>query len=164
MKMMSWLALGLATVAPASSMVATGAGAQTGPAFVRSALTKPILYLRSLERYQTGAGTFVSFTYEVTNRSAYPAAMFTLNSNLPPCGANPNASRTWVDFYNAATNQRIYGYCALTSPDKLGKISFSLPEGTAPPRAVYIVIYDRARNLRARSNNEITVLTPPPSG
>ena len=126
------------------------AAAQTPP--------NPILYLTGTEYYTTSAGSFVRYRYDVMNKDAYPAAMFAAAPNLPPCGANTNSSRTWVDFFNARTNARIYGFCALGSPDRLGSIWFAMPEGTIPPSYVYIELIDRQTNTRYRSNNADTVL------
>ena len=118
----------------------------------------PILYLMSTEVYQTGGGTFVRYNYDVFNKEAYPAAMFAAAPSLPPCGNNTNSSRTWVDFFNGRTNQRIYGFCALGNPQNLGGIWFALPEGQIPPSYVYIVLNDRLTNTKYKSNLADTVL------
>jgi hypothetical protein len=118
----------------------------------------PILYLTGTEHYTTSAGSFVRYRYDVFNKDQYPAAMFAAAPGLPPCGSNTNSSRSWVDFFNARTNQRIYGFCALGTPQNLGSIWFALPEGTIPPSYVYIVIHDRQTNQRFRSNNADTTL------
>lgn len=116
----------------------------------------PVLYLTTQEHYSTSAGSFVRYRYDVLNKDQYPAAMFAAAPSLPPCGSNTNASRTWVDFFNARTNQRLYGFCALSSPQQLGSIWFALPEGQVPPSYVYIEIIDRQTNTRYRSNNADT--------
>ena len=135
------LSLGLATFA---------AEAQTPP--------NPVLYLTGLEHYSTPSGNFVRYRYDVLNRDAYPAAMFAAAPNLPPCGLNANSSRTWVDFFDGRTNRRIYGFCALGSPERLNGIWFATPEGTVPPSYVYIELIDRQTNQRHRSNLADTVM------
>ena len=85
----------------------------------------------------------------VINWSAYPNALFQLTTSLPPCGANPNASRTWVDIYDAATNKRIYGFCALDSNDDLKGIWF---HSKARSGRVYIILTDRLCKKKYRSN------------
>jgi hypothetical protein len=84
--------------------------------------------------------------------------MFAAAPNLPPCGLNTNSSRTWVDFFNGRTNARLYGFCALGSPENLGRIWFATPEGEIPPSYIYIVIHDRQTNTRYRSNLADTVM------
>ena len=118
----------------------------------------PILYLTGTEHYTTSGGSFVRYRYDVLNKDQYPAALFAAAPSLPPCGRNANSSRTWVDFFNARTNQRLYGFCALGNPQNLGSIWFATPEGTIPPSYVYIEIIDRQTNTRYRSNNADTVM------
>ena len=131
--------------------VAGSAAAQTAP-------PNPMLYLLRTEPYTTPSGSFVRYRYDVHNREAYPAAMFAVAPNLPPCGNNANASRTWVDFYDGRTNRRLYGFCALGSPQSLGSLWFATEEGTIPPSYVYIEMTDRQTNSRYRSNLADTTL------
>ena len=132
------------------SLAAAGARAQTPP--------NPVLYLTGLEHYTTPSGAFVRYRYDVLNKGDYPAEMFAAAPNLPPCGRNANSSRTWVDFFNARTNARIYGFCALGSPQNLNGIWFAVPEGTVPPSYIYIELIDRQTNQRYRSNFADTVM------
>ncbi|UCH93673.1 MAG: hypothetical protein JSV88_25860 [Candidatus Aminicenantes bacterium] len=85
----------------------------------------------------------------VVNWSVYDNQMFRQAPDLPPCGANPNSARTWVDIYDAATNSRLYGFCALGTNADLKGIWFK-------PRAksgrVYIILNDRACRKKYRSN------------
>ena len=118
----------------------------------------PILYLTSTEFFTTNGQNFIRYNYDVFNKDQYPAAMFAAAPGLPPCGSNTNASRSWVDFYNGRTNQRIYGFCALGSPTNLGRIWFALPEGQVPPSYIYIEINDRQTNTKYRSNLADTVM------
>jgi hypothetical protein len=111
----------------------------------------PVLYLMGTEAYSTGGKDFIRYKYDVLNKDQYPAEMFAAAPTLPPCGLNTNASRTWVDFYNKDGN-RIYGFCALGSPDDLGKIWFALEEGVVPPSWVYIELNDRQENKKYKSN------------
>ena len=139
----------LATLS-AGLLLAMTAGAATSQA--PPPLPNPILYLTGTE-YQTINGqAFVRYRYDVLNKQAYPAAMFAPAPGLPPCGANANSARTWVNFFENRTNRRIYGFCALGSPNDLGQIWFALPEGQIPPSYVYIEILDRQTNTTYRSN------------
>ena len=121
-------------------------------------LPNPILYLTSQEFYTANGQNFIRYRYDVLNKDAYPAAMFAAAPGLPPCGNNSNASRTWVDFFQNRSGQRIYGFCALGRPQDLGSIWFALPEGQIPPSYVYIEMTDRQTNTKYRSNLADTTL------
>ena len=141
------------TIGLFAAIAASAAGAGTA-----RAEPNPILYLTGTEAYTVNGQSFIRYRYDVFNKDQYPAAMFAPAPNLPPCGANTNASRSWVDFFNARTNQRIYGFCALGSPANLGQIWFALPEGQIPPSYVYIKITDRQTNTVYQSNLADTTL------
>lgn len=111
----------------------------------------PILYLLGQEFYTVNGQNFIRYNYDVFNKDQYPAAMFAPAPGLPPCGNNANSSRSWVDFFTSR-GQRLYGFCALGSPNALGRIWFALPEGQIPPSYVYIEINDRQTNTKYRSN------------
>ena len=150
----AWLAaLLLATAAGSTTSAAQGPPPPPPPP-----LPNPILYMTGIEFYTTPAGTFQRYRYDVFNKAAYPAAMFAPAPGLPPCGANANSSRTWVDFFENRTNRRIYGFCALGSPNDLGSIWFALPEGQIPPSYVYIKMTDRQTGITYTSNLADTTL------
>jgi hypothetical protein len=111
----------------------------------------PILYLRGIEAYNVRGTDFIRYQYDVMNKSAYPASLFTAAPNLPPCGNNNNSSRTWVNIFDKS-GDRLYGFCALGSPSDLGSIWFALPEGEVPPSWIYIEMEDRQTNTVYRSN------------
>lgn len=85
----------------------------------------------------------------VTNWSSYSNDLFVQAPDLPACGNNHNASRTWVDIYDAGNNKRIYGFCALGNNADLKNIWFmpSTPHGHA-----YIIINDRPCKATYKSN------------
>ncbi len=118
---------------------------------------KPVLYLMGTEAYTAGGKNWVRLRYDVLNKADYPADMFAAAPNLPPCGLNTNASRTWVDFFDS-TGHRLYGFCALSKPADLGKIWFAYEEGTVPPSYVYIELNDRKTNTKYKSNLADTTL------
>jgi hypothetical protein len=130
-----------------------GSAASQGP----PGLPNPILYLLGAEYYTVNGTDFVRYRYDVFNKQAYPAAMFTAAPGLPPCGNNANSSRTWVDIFNSR-GQRLYGFCALNNPSQLGSIWFALPEGQIPPSYIYIELNDRQTNTKYRSNLADTTL------
>ncbi len=112
---------------------------------------KPVLYLLRTEAYTAGGKNWIRYRYDVANKADYPAAMFAAAPGLPPCGTNTNASRTWVDFFDN-TGKRLYGFCALSKPDDLGKIWFAMEDGVIPPSYVYIELNDRQTNTKYKSN------------
>jgi hypothetical protein len=90
----------------------------------------------------------------VTNWQAYPPAMFAPAPNLPACGVNPAASRTWVDIYNAVTNQRLNEFCALSAPVQLQRLWFATPPAQKP-KVVYLVMIDRLTKRKFVSNRVV---------
>ena len=122
-----------------------GTPANNGP------IPKPVLYMIEQQPYTANGKNWIRYRYDVLNKSSYPAEMFAAAPGLPPCGSNTNSSRTWVDFFDS-TGKRLYGFCALSKPDDLGKIWFALEEGVIPPSYVYIELNDRQTNTKYKSN------------
>ena len=121
------------------------------------ALPHPILYLIGTESYTASGKTFTRYKYDVLNKDEYPAELFAASPELPPCGKNTKASRTWVDFFDQS-GKRLYGFCALAKPSDLGSINFALEDGTIPPSYVYIEMKDRKTNTIYKSNLADTAL------
>lgn len=122
------------------------AGSQTAPK-----LPNPVLYMTGFEPFQTGGKGFIRYKYDVFNKDAYPADFFAASPNLPPCGKNTKAARTWVDVYDQS-GKRLQGFCAFSKPADLGTIWFAIEEGTVPPSWVYIELTDRQTNTKYKSN------------
>jgi hypothetical protein len=112
----------------------------------------PQLAMRSTELKKVGATYFGYFNLKVTNYSEFSADLFTPAPNLPPCGANANSARTWVNIYNGATRAYIYGFCALSKPSDLQSIWFGLAWGSPIPTSIYIELNDRLTGTIYRSN------------
>ena len=117
----------------------------------------PILYLTGTDFYTANGKNWIRYEYDVANKDAYPAEMFAAAPGLPPCGANTNSSRTWVDFFDQR-GKRLYGFCALGKPADLNRIWFSVEEGEVPPSYVYIELNDRQTNTKYKSNLADTVM------
>jgi hypothetical protein len=115
------------------------------------ALPNPVLVLTGTEAYETGGKSFIRYNYLVFNSSEYPDSLFAAAPNLPPCGKNTNASRTWVDIYDQS-GKRLYGFCALGKSAELNRLWFALEEGVVPPSWVYIEMTDRTTNTKYKSN------------
>lgn len=121
------------------------------------ALPNPVLYMTSTEFYTANGKNWIRYQYDVLNKDDYPAAMFAAAPALPPCGANTNSSRTWVDFFDQR-GKRLYGFCALGTPGNLGTIWFAMEDGEVPPSYVYIEMNDRQTNTKYKSNLADTVM------
>jgi hypothetical protein len=117
----------------------------------QSFLPQPNLIFTGKENYEANGAQWTRYTLSVFNRSEYPEEMFASAPDLPPCGVNTKSSRSWVDVY-ARNGKRLYGFCALKSPNELGSLWFAVPKEQAPPDAVYIVIEDRKLNREFKSN------------
>ena len=130
--------------------------APVGGSTARRALPNPVLYLTGTEYYETGGKQWTRYRFDVFNRSAYPNEMFAAAPDLPPCGANTKASRTWVDVYEQS-GKRLYGFCAFGKADDLGKIWFALETGVIPPSWIYIELNDRKTATKYKSNLAETV-------
>jgi len=123
----------------------------TNSAITALPIPNPVLYLTGNEMFETGGKKFIRYRYDVLNKSDYPPEMFAPSPNLPPCGKNTKASRTWVDFYTQS-GKRLYGFCALGKPADLNGIWFSLEIDVVPPSYVYIELTDRQTNTKYKSN------------
>jgi hypothetical protein len=94
---------------------------------------------------------WVRYWYEIVNIADFPPELFTAAPQLPPCGLNTNASRTWITFFDADTGARIYGYCAIIGPPDPLVLWFVVPDGTPPPAAIEVEFWDRETDQRYRS-------------
>ena len=121
------------------------------------ALPNPVLYMTGIELHQSGGKTFIRYNYDVLNKDAYPADFFAASPNLPPCGKNTKAARTWVDFYDQS-GKRLNGFCALGKPADLDGIWFAIEAETIPPSWVYIELNDRQTSTKYKSNLADTTL------
>ena len=120
-------------------------------------MPKPVLVFLAQEYYETSGKQWTRYRYEVANASEYPKELFAAAPGLPPCGTNTNASRTWVDIYDK-NGKRLYGFCALGSPNDLGKIWFALERDVIPPSWVYIELNDRQVGKKYKSNEAETTM------
>jgi len=122
-----------------------------------SVLPNPVLYFIGQELYETGGKQFIRYTYDVANKDLYPDDLFAASPDLPPCGANTKAARTWVDIYDQG-GKRLQGFCALGKSSDLGKIWFALEVDKVPPSYVYIEMNDRKTPVKYKSNLADTTL------
>lgn len=119
-------------------------------------LPNPILIFIGQEPAVVGGENIVRYMFDVFNKNEYPAEMFAAAPDLPPCGSNKNAARTWVDIYDQR-GTRLNTFCALTKVADLNKIWFAMPADKIPPSYVFIEMTDRKTNLKYKSNLSETV-------
>lgn len=122
------------------------------PLLPPSTLPNPVVGFTGKETHQVNGQNFIRYKLRVKNYAEYPDKMFAPAPNLPPCGANTNASRTWVNIYHATKKSYIYGFCALGASTDLVTLWFARPEGQPPPSPVIVVLEDRQANKQYVSN------------
>lgn len=111
----------------------------------------PVLYMTHTEYITINGKDVTRYHYDILNKESFPASLFAAAPALPPCGANTNASRTWVDLYDQR-GKRLNGFCALGSPQDLSKIWFALDSSLVPPSYIYVEFNDRQTNTKYKSN------------
>lgn len=115
-----------------------------------SSLPNPVPVFIGPEFYEASGKQWIRYRYNVENSAAYPKTLFAAAPELPPCGTNTKASRTWVDIYDQS-GKRLNGFCALASPVDLGKLWFALESSVVPPSYIYIEMTDRKTNTKYKS-------------
>ncbi|HEX8140813.1 MAG TPA: hypothetical protein VF544_24815 [Pyrinomonadaceae bacterium] len=117
----------------------------------------PVAYLMGQDSYEQDGKQWIRYKIGVLNYDAYPNELFAPAPNLPPCGANTNAARTWVEI-TELSGKRIYGFCALGTHDDLNKLWFAMEAGIVPPSYVYVILNDRQTGKTYKSGPVDTTL------
>jgi hypothetical protein len=120
-------------------------------------LPNPVIVFLGAEPAEISGKQTMRYYFDVDNKSAYPAEMFAAAPDLPPCGANTKASRTWVDVYDNH-GKRLNGFCALGKPADLTKLWFAIDSDAVPPSWIYIEMNDRKTGTKYKSNLAETTL------
>ncbi len=120
-------------------------------------LPNPLLVFVGPTYEEVNGKKLTRYHFQVANRDTYPAELFTAAPELPPCGTNKNASRTWVEIYTQ-NGKRLNGFCAFSKPDDLSSIWFALDQDEVPPSYIYIEMQDRKTNTKYKSNLAETTL------
>ncbi|MBN1125901.1 MAG: right-handed parallel beta-helix repeat-containing protein [Sedimentisphaerales bacterium] len=92
----------------------------------------------------------IRYEFRVDNWFQYPDELFEPAPDLPPCGINPNASRTDVNIH-AEDGTQLYGFCAIPSAGGLTYLWFGHNAGEEPPQ-IYIEMIDRRCGVVWQSN------------
>jgi hypothetical protein len=132
-----------------SSILIIGASVKSSTAPV--IIPNPVLVFNGQTLSRIKGKKLTRYNFFVENLADYPKEVFAAAPNLPPCGANRKAARTWLDFYDG-TGQRLNRFCALSGPADLKAIWFDLDRDVIPPSYVYIELNDRQTNTKYKSN------------
>jgi len=119
-------------------------------------LPPPQIVATGMERVVPGT---LTYKLRVTNWYMYPDDLFAASPDLPPCGGNTNASRTWVDIY-AGDETHLYGFCAFDSASDLTELWFGVEEGEDPPAEVFVILHDRRCQWGYASNLVVPRIEP----
>jgi hypothetical protein len=141
-----------ALVAVETPNPSTNATPSSTPISTLEQIPNPELAYVGKEGYVANGQQWVRYNLKVVNWSVYPQFLFTAAPQLPPCGNNHNASRTWVDIYDATSRIKIYGFCAFGSSSELRKLWFAVGAGGNPPASVYVELVDRLMQHNYKSN------------
>ena len=113
----------------------------------------PELVFIGSEQVEVRGNQFIRYYFSIENWAEYPAILFESAPDLPPCGLNTEASRTWVNFYDAENDKRISGNCGVSSPETLASFrGFGVMLGLTPPEVIYVELEDRREDKKYRSN------------
>lgn len=134
--------------APVSNVLNSGAA-------VRNIVRVPVPVLKLLsfnEKSEQVNGVAVNmFTFGIGNWKGFPNELFAAAPNLPACGSNKNASRTWLTIYDFQTDKAFNSNCGFTKSEDLKSFAFNI-ESRNPPDCVYITLADRATDKVYKSN------------
>lgn len=109
--------------------------------------------LRYLGRETYGSGVPDALRLELTNFGEYAYELFAEAPELPPCGQNERAARTWIRLFADGTLN--YGYCAGVPapplPDTRRLAVFRDPSDPMPS-VVTVELWDRATDRRVSAD------------
>ncbi len=117
----------------------------------------PVAIFLGQDYYEQDGKHWVRYKLAVFNYEQYPNLLFAPAPNLPPCGKNTKAARTWVEITDQS-GKRIYGFCALATHDDLNNLWFALEDSVLPPSYVYVILNDRQTGKTYKSNLVETTL------
>jgi hypothetical protein len=124
---------------------------QTVLAMPTAATPNPVVILLAPDFFEQGGKQWTRYNLMVVNFNEYPNELFAASPNLPPCGQNTKAARTWVEIVDQS-GKRLYGFCALGTNNDLTKLWFALETDIIPPSYVYVILNDRLTNKTYKSN------------
>lgn len=94
-------------------------------AAVAQSLPRPEIRLVGVADAVSNGYAVKAYEIEVVNRADYSNDLFMEAPVLPPCGANANASRTWIDLYSER-KVKLQGWCVIKDNGELASLRFSI--------------------------------------
>ena len=127
------------------------AGCEAAPVAPEPGLVEPILRFLEMAPLPGSDGEYLFYSLQVENWSDYSDELFMERPDLPPCGLNDSASRTWLEIFDGLGVRR-YGYCGIARSVELQGFGFSVLATQEQPIAAFIELWDRELGVRVRSN------------
>ena len=110
-------------------------------------LPEPVLHFQGTEPYVVDGTSWTRFALSVVNWADYSAESFGVGLEADAC------RRTWVYIFDHDRDEQIDSFCDLREPSDLTGIWFAVPDGTAPPARVLVVIEDTFTGAVVESNS-----------
>jgi hypothetical protein len=141
-------------LALAVTLAAAAAGCGDDPAGSDGPHPLPAPELDYLGREPSGdPGVPDALWVEMTNFGDYDFALFAEAPDLPPCGENPRAARTWIELHLDETPNHSYcgPFASPPLPDTRMLAVFHDPSDP-PPTVITVELWDRATDRRVEAN------------
>jgi len=135
----------------------------TNTAVCNPSLPTPILVYQGIEAFEALGQTWNKYLFSVANWSSYPDEMFGRYDTLPPVGRNADASRTFVDFYDADLRMRLSRNAKLSSASDLQSLFIVTLSTVAQPSSLYLLLTDRICTTTYQSENTLLAATSTPT-
>lgn len=110
----------------------------------------PEVFFTGISEQTVNGVDFIYYSLAINNKEEYPDYLFASSPNLPPCGLNNSASRSWALIYDE-NDEYLYGFCALSAADQLDGLWFAHEKTDPAPSMVSVVIKDRLCNKEYKS-------------
>jgi hypothetical protein len=100
------------------------------------------LYLEEVSPFSSGEDNWFTYHLRITNTDIIPEDMFASAPDLPACGLNEEASRTYMHIYDQ-NDTLLTTYCGIESPDELEAFAFNINAANPQPEMLKIELEDR---------------------
>jgi hypothetical protein len=123
------------------------------PAPIVARIPNPALTWYGLDVNAKGSDgkPYIRVNLGITNYNEFPDLLLARSPELPACGQNQSAARSWLHIVDAKTKKEIYSYCAMSSRFELRTFSFNVERAELPSQ-VYVELEDRAGKKSYQSN------------
>lgn len=114
-------------------------------------MPEPVLIYLGPEYFEANGKEWTRYRYMITNLADYSNELFAASPDLPPCGQNTSAARTWVDVVSKK-GKRLNEFCGLKKREDLDGLWFALERNVIPPSYVFVELTDRKLDKKVKSN------------